>query len=287
MKWQLFDRDFTVQVGPVRIEGRSKLPSTDGTPTPVMKATFSIEKTEDRSPNSAAIEIYNLSLAKRQAVQIKGYPVIVEAGYVSRKDRLFYGKLEVADSNRDGTSWVTKIEARDGEYEFASKRINQAFGPGTTLQSLLLRLAAEAGLGLGNSAVKFAAPLRGLVAFKTGVVVSGKVSTILDQYVSAAGYTWSVQDGQLQVLAPEETTLEEVVQLTATTGLIGSPEKGEDGGITARSLLTGAIRPGRRVTVFSEQPGKSGTFKVGRTQYVGDTWGTDWYTEFEGKAIGI
>jgi hypothetical protein len=281
----LFDRDCRITVGPVVIPSRIERPT--GAPTPVLRTRFSIEKTEDNSPNSASIEIYNLTPQKRTSVQFKGLPVTVDAGYMLRKDRLFFGSLEWADSRRDGADWVTVLEARDGQFEFGSRRLNQSFGPGTTLQSLLQVCAAALGLGPGNSAVKFATPRRGLVAFKTGAVVNGRISDILDKYVTAAGYTWSIQDGQLQVLAPDETTIEEMVSLTETTGLIGAPEKGEDGSITARALLQGAIRPGRQVLIFSQQVEKSGRYKVGRTQYVGDTWGQDWYTEFEGKAATV
>jgi len=281
----LFDRDCRLMVGSIVIPSRLEKPV--GTPTPVLRTRFSIEKTEDRTPNSASIEIYNLSKQKRKAIQVKGLPVSIDAGYLNRKDRLFFGSLEWADSRREGADWVTVFEARDGQFEFGSRRMSLAFGPGTTLFSLLQACAARLGLGLGNSAVKFAAPRRGLTAFKTGVVVNGRIADILDKYVTAAGYTWSIQDGQLQVLAPDETTVEELVTLNEFTGLIGAPEKGEKGSITARSLLQGAIRPGRRVWIVSQQADKSGTFKVGRTQYVGDTWGTDWYTEFEGKAATI
>jgi len=255
--------------------------------TSSLRVVFSIEKTEDSAPNKGTLEIYNLSQKKRNAVQIKGMPVSVDAGYVARKDRLFFGKLQYADSNRDGGDWVTTIEVQDGAFEFGSKRVNLAFGPGATLQAVLLKLAQESGLGLGNSAVKFVAPRRGLTAFKTGLVLNGRVSDMLDSYVAAAGYTWSIQDGQLQVLSPDETLVEEMVNLTDSTGLIGAPEKAEDGTITARALLTGAIRPGRRVNIFSKSVDKSGIFKTSRVQYVGDTWGSDWYTEFEGKAATV
>ena len=141
----------------------------------------------------------------------------------------------------------------------------------------------ELGIGYGDSFNKLANPLRKLVIFKKGIVVEGKVSKLLDKYVSGAGYQWSIQDGVLQVLAPSETTLETVYVLNAASGLIGSPEKGEDGTVKAVSLLQGGIRPGRRIQLDSAMV--QGTFKIERVIHHGDTWGKDWYTEVEAKPI--
>jgi hypothetical protein len=104
-----------------------------------------------------------------------------------------------------------------------------------------------------------------------------------DKYVSTAGYQWSIQDGVLQVLAPSETTLETVYVLNSSSGMIGSPEKGEDGTIKGVSLLQGDIRPGRRIQFDSKMV--KGTFKTERVIHTGDTWGQNWYTELEAKPI--
>ncbi len=113
--------------------------------------------------------------------------------------------------------------------------------------------------------------------------LSGKVSKLLDKYVTSAGYQWSIQDGQLQVLAPDETLLDMITILSSVTGLVGSPEQSEKGIIKARSLLQPSIIPGRRVTVFSKMI--TGSYKATKASIFGDTWGTDWYTEFEGKPV--
>lgn len=278
----LFNRDFSIIVGTVKIDARAMGNPTKSLPT--LACYFSIEKTLNRDPNKAQVTIYNLNEVHRKTLQ-KTWPLIVQAGYVGNKQQIFYGDISFVDSRREVSDWVTSIEANDGGKNYSSARMSKSFGPGTTMQQLLTEAALALGILPGNSVTKFAASPSGLVVFQKGVAVSGRVTKILDKYVSSAGYQWSIQDGQLQVLTPEETTLEKVVVLNKATGLIGSPEKGEDGTVKARCLLNGAIRPGCRTVIESEMV--TGTYKVDRASFVGDTWGNDWYTDLEGKEAAV
>lgn len=279
---RLFNRDFSLIVGPIKIDAR-----TLGSPTkslPTLRVFFSIEKTPNRDPNRAEVSVYNLNAVHRKTLQEK-LPLILQAGYVGNKQQIFFGDISFIDSRREGSNWVTTIEAGDGQKNYSSKRMSVSFGPGTTLQQLLIQAATALQILPGNSITKFGTPLRGLIAFKKGVSVVGRVSRILDKYVTSAGYQWSIQDGQLQVLSPDETLVESVTILNKATGLIGSPEQGEDGTVKARSLLQPAIVPGGRVILESEMV--KGTFKAEQVSYIGDTWGPDWYTEFEGKEAAL
>jgi hypothetical protein len=264
---------------------------------PSLRVSFDVEKNTNRDPNVALVTISNLNPSNRALLQ-KGsdlvtelkkqkklyqWQITIDGGYVGTKKRLFVGDITFADSRLEGPDWITTIEAGDEERNYNSRYVSKSFGPGTTLFSLLEFLAKELNVGLGDSTQKFAAPLRSLVAFKKGVAVQGKVSTLLDKYVSSAGYQWSIQDGVLQILQVGGTTLETIVELNESSGLIGSPEKGEDGTVTATSLLQGDLRPGRRVIIVSEMV--NGTFKIERAVHFGDTWGPDWYTQIEAKPI--
>ena len=277
----LFDRDFEVIVGNIKIPARAISPSTQKS-APTLRIVFNIEKTLDSTPNKAKLTLFNLNSAHRKAVQ-EGWPVTVKAGYVDNTPQLFGGWIEKSDNRRDGVDWITEIEASDNGNAFRSARVNKSFGRGTTLTSVLNYLAGELGIGLGNSAQKFAESPRGLRVFKKGVSISGQVKTVLDRFVASAGYQWSIQDGILQVLTPDETVVRRAFVMTPETGLIGSPETGENGRVTAKSLLNGAIKPG--IPLGFETEGVSGFYKIDKTVYTGDTWGSDWYTNFEGKPI--
>jgi hypothetical protein len=299
----LFNRDFRCTIGAALISIQTPNPLSPDTIAPSLRASFRIEKTDSPEPNKATVEVYNLNTANR-AILKEGadlvakaiaaakklgvppsweWPLVVEAGYTSGISQLFSGDVTFARSVKERVDWITTIEAEDGGPKFANARVNLSFGAGTTLVAILTTLAKEIGLGIGNSVAHFSVPLRKRILFKKGVVLSGKVSEILDTYCATAGYTWSIQDGQLQVLASTETLVEAVVKVSPSTGLVGSPELGEEGVVTFRSLLQGKIRPGKRVILDSKSV--KGTFKVQRVTYIGDTWGTDWYSEVEGKPI--
>ncbi len=293
----LFNRDLTLTMGAVSLDIQTRNPIFPDRIAPALRVSFDIEKTSNRDPNKALVTIYNLNPANRALLQ-KGsdlittfkqlkklyeWQVTIEAGYVGSKSKLFVGDITFADSRRDGSDWITTIEAGDEQRNYNSRFVSKSFGSGTSLFSILVFLVTELGIGFGDSINKFTVPLRGLVVFKKGVVLEGKVSEILDKYVTSAGYQWSIQDGVLQVLAPGETTFETAVNLTSSSGLLGSPEKGEDGTVKAVSLLQGALKPGRQVRIASQMV--FGNFKIERVVHHGDTWGTDWYTEVEAQPV--
>lgn len=176
-------------------------------------------------------------------------------------------------------SWLTKIAASDGGQAYASKRFNKTFAKGTQLLAMVLVVIAASGLGSGNAAAMLATSPRGFTIFQKAVTVSGRVSDILDKYFASAGFQWSIQNGQVQVREPFGANGEPVVLLNQYTGLIGTPEIGEQGKISFVALLTGSIRPGRRVVI--ESSSANGVFIVEHVRYSGDTWGNDWYAQGE------
>ena len=140
----LFNRDFEVVVGSIKIPARALNPDTQKA-VPTIRVKFDIEKTLDSTPNKAKLTLFNLNPAHRNAVH-EGWPVSVKAGYVGDMQQLFAGWIEKADNRQVGVDWVTEIEASDNGNAFRSARVNLSFGPGTTLTSLLTAVAKELGI---------------------------------------------------------------------------------------------------------------------------------------------
>jgi hypothetical protein len=299
----LYNRDFAMNVGGVPIETRLPDPIQGDKIQPTLKVEFSIGKNSNKDPNTADITIYNLNEANRKILQvgfdnidrwnqlrpprIYDWPIVIEAGYVGRRKVIYKGDITFGGSRKEKVDWVTEIQCGDGEKKYRAKRMNQSFGPGTPLLSVISTAALLLDVEPGNLAEKLGVGVfrKGYGVFNQGLAVSGRASDIIDQYLTSAGFTWSIQDGQLQILAPNETTFEVVTLLNKETGLIGSPEKGDKGVVTFRSLLNPEISPGRRILIESDQV--KGFFKVDRVNHFGDTWGSDWYSEGEGKPLGV
>lgn len=255
---------------------------------------FSVQKSLDRAPNTAEIQIFNLSQSSRNQIeQTEVQRVELEAGYETEGGltTIFVGDKRKASSMRVGVDIVTTIEAADGERASRGRRVNRSYSPGTSLDSVVQDVAAtlggEGGLGLGNlteltgNSLDFEGFGR---EFVEGTVVSGPAMEVLRGLTGSAGVELSVQDQNIQLLRRGEALPEQAVVLRADTGLIESPAIDSEGLMSARSLIIPGIFPGRQVEVVSEFV--RGFFRVEKATYTGDTsvGSTEWFIDIEGKA---
>lgn len=283
----LFNRDVLLNVGGVQIRSRSP----DGEARPTLRVTFRVELTNTRATNSAEVSIFNLEEQTRSILKFLGtVSTILEAGYVDERPQIFAGDLDVASNTRQGTEWVTALQSRDGGAATTQKRISASFKK-IKISEVLRTLANELGVGLGNAAQKaLEGAKRGNVEeFTSGIVLQGNVYDKLDQIARQMGLQLSVQQGQIQLLEPNETVgnFEPLLRSPRPnergTGLIGSPEVGENGIVTARAQIQPGLLPGGAVVLDGVEI--QGRHRIERAVYLGDTWGSDWYADLELKPL--
>ena len=270
----LFARKAALTVGALRFTG--------------LDISFSVLKSLSRDPNTATIQIFNLSDTSRGSVEQSGdQRVRLEAGYENDDGLwiIFDGELRKASSTRSGADTITSIEAGDGERSIRRARINQSFGPFTSLRTVLEAVAGSMGLGLGNLA-SFAATAQlaaGGSLFSEGTVVSGNPRDEMDGLMDSAGLEWSIQDGNIQILKLGRALNQTAIRLTAGTGLVESPSVDSEGLVKARALMIPGIFPGRKVEILSDFV--RGVFKVEKATYTGDTTAgaNEWYVDIECK----
>ena len=277
----LTGRSFSINLGGTLIESKP----VAGQIKPTLRVVFQIEKNLARDANTAEVAIYNLKESTRGLLARKGIETILEAGYAGNSHTLFRGRLDHGATGKDGPNWLSELESTDGGKETRDARINVSF------KSIgvdgAIRAAADAmGLGLGNVEEKLkSGNLIGSISkFANGLVMSGQAAPQLDKLIRSFGFEWSIQDGQIIMLEPAGVLdPERAIVLSAETGLVGSPQAGDDGTVEARSLMIPQLQPGRKVEIKSELVG--GFFKVTRSVFLGDTWGQDWYTEIEAQPL--
>lgn len=256
---------------------------------PVVRVSFKIVRSLSKDPNTAEITIYNLNKDSRAALQKKHLITTISAGYVDNVSQIFSGDLQYGKSVQTDVDWVTTIQSGDGSKKMAQSRINLALQGPASVESVMRAAGEATGLNLGNLLEKAkAGSLNGaLQEWTNGKVLSGKAEQVFDKVVKSMGYGWSVQDGQIQILGPKE-----VVEGTATrlavvdgvsTGLIGSPEPGEDGIVKARGLIQPGLAPGRKVQIQSLEV--DGFYRIEKCVYSGDSDGGDWYADIEAKPL--
>lgn len=265
-----------------------------------LRFSFRVTKNLSKEPNTAEVTIYNLAEASRAELQGKTLRVVLSAGYEGTESVVFVGDSRHVDSAPDGPTWVTKIQCGDGERGYRHGRVNESFRSGASVVSVLQKVAD--GMQLDSTTVANVDGLRGR-QYVGGYVAHGRASRELDKILKGFGYEWSVQDGKLQVLAPDAATSETVVELSAETGLVGSPTlntpsptqqlnpftarvetRAGKPTLKAKSLLQPEIKPGRRVLIDSVT-GIRGLFKVTQVVHSGDTAGGEYYSDFEAVQV--
>lgn len=270
----LFKRQWQVSIG---TEDESLATSS-------LRVTFDIVKTLEKEPNKAEVQITNLSETSRKRLQKKYLPVVVQAGYVGSVGTLFAGDARTVDHTRDGADWQTKIHCGDGERAYNFARVNESFGPGVSIETVLRTVAAALSLNPGNLSDVLAKP-RKVQTFKHGFTAFGPASQVLDKAARAAGLLWSVQQGALQFHFPGEPIQTRAFRLSSQSGLIGSPErsapdkKNKQVVVKCRSLLNHQLVPGYVVILDAEDV--KGEFIMRKVNHKGDSHGSDWFSDLE------
>lgn len=247
---------------------------------------FEIERNLKRGPNQCSMKITNLNEATRTAFKQSNIHVALEAGYASNYSLIFSGDVTYALSEHDGTEWVTHLDCADGDRMLASARISRSYKAGTTVRSILVDAYKSLGQKVPDNVESdqaFSKVLpRGYTAF-------GEIKSFFTTVLKPLGFSWSVQDGQVQILSPETTT-NQVFTLSSANAMIGSPEFGQPPRttkkgkkkhptVTVKSLLYPQLRPGAIVELQARDI--SGQFKLLSVKHKGSFHGKEWITEVE------
>lgn len=259
--------------------------------TEEMKLTFKVQKDGTGKPNTAELEIWNLSQETRAALQTKYLPTSIMAGYGENIGLIFNGKMRNPQPQRQGTDIITKLQAGDGEQEIRTSRINKSYAGGTKLVAVfkdIVKTIKDKGINTKDAEKIFdKIKLNGdMKEFATKFIASGLSWDVFQKLLATSGYEASVQDGNLLVVEKGKTTQDDAVLLNYQTGLIGSPEPGEKGIVKVRSLLNHTIYPGRKLQIQGQvnskgEFGLDGFFKCKNVIFIGDTKGNDWYADVE------
>lgn len=202
--------------------------------------------------------------------------VELHAGYADGMSLLFRGDLRKAVQARDGTEWSVTVTAGDGEHAIRNARVSRSFAAGTTLSTVVRAIADAMGVGVGNALDAFRGASLGAVGdtFPEGTLVHGLAAAELTRLCDSTRLTWSVQDGNLQVLPLGGALAREAIRLSADSGLVGAPEIVNRRTVNVKTLMIPGAVPGQQVVLDSAVI--SGVWRISEAEYVGDTHGSDW-----------
>ena len=247
--------------------------------TTLLDVKFKVNRSLYSRAGTCELEIANLSPDHRhELVTARRYHTFVEvqAGYIDGMSLLFRGDLRKAIPSRDGTDWTVKVTAGDGEHAIRTARVSRSFSPGTSVGAVVQHIAETMGVGIGNAreALRGARLGEGESVFPEGTVLYGSAAAELTRLCAAARLTWTVQDGNLQVLPLGGALERTALVLGPDTGLIGSPEIVNRRTVNVKALLIPGLVPGQQVILNSAIV--TGTCRITEAEYAGDTEGPDW-----------
>jgi len=251
-----------------------------------LDVAFHVERSLKPEPNTAELQVWNLNPDNRLALEELGkVPVQIDAGYEEQTALIYLGTMRTVFTTRNGPDLVTSIQSGDGEKEYEQSRINVALSAGVSNSDAFKQVAKALGVSLGNlESAEVAGRLATSPAlFPQGTVLSGQVSQVVTELALSVGLEWSIQNGALQLLPLAQSIAGSAVYLSPETGLVGSPSVDSEGILTAQALLIPDLFPGRVIDLESEN--LSGTFRVEKAAYTGDTAGDDWYVDVEAKKL--
>lgn len=279
---KLYSRRYRVVIGDsVEIDG--------------LDVAFHITKSTKKEPNKAEISIYNLSDDTRGKIEGKRdqlgklkNPVAVDfhAGYRDGTSLIFAGDVHTIVTVKEGNDLVTKLYGGDGLAQVRQARVSFGVKKGTRFTDVFKKIAQGGGFNLGNLVeVTSDAKIKDMGStFPEGTVVDGSAYDELERLAESAGFEVSIQDRALQFKKKGEAVDETAIELSADTGLIGSPsvEAQQDPGkkspqekfVVAECLLIPGIFPGRKINLTESN--LKGTYEAVVVEAQGERSGEKW-----------
>lgn len=248
---------------------------------------FRVDRSLKSTQNTCELTVYNLNESNRKFLQQQkgGVTVELRAGYADALELplLFLGQLREVRTVRNGADWQTEISSGDSDEE-KKRPVSFSLGPGAGFETAVKKIVTSMGAKAGNLASAIRGGKFGDASkeFSEGMAAFGTGDEELRKMLGAGGYEHSWQNGELQVLPKGGALALSAVTLAEDTGLVDSPELGEEGTVKARSLLNAEIFPGRIVRIVSRN--LQGFFRCERVVYTGQTSGNDWFADVQAKA---
>lgn len=276
-----------------------------------MHFKFRVKQSDQESPNTTEIRVYNLSDETLKRIQGEFTRVALQAGY----ERAGFGIIfdgtikQFRRGKENATDTYLDILAAVGDIPYNFGVCNATLAAGSSAKERVEAIVGQMGLGVGD-----------MPKIDTGgVLPRGKVlwgmgRSLLRCEAMTRGSTWSIQDGKVTMVPLDGYLPDEAVVLTALTGLIGNPEQ-TDQGLNVRCLLNPKLKIGGLIQIDNasinqttqaissvieagQQPynkyagvqmlanvSNDGFYRVYVVEYVGDSRGQDWYADIIGLAI--
>ena len=267
---------------------------------------FEIHQNTTQSPNTCTFRLYNPSKSKALAVpdgvNTKG-TLTISAGYQDDGTVLiFKGDIKQRRIGKENavTTYV-EIIAADGDQAYNTAKVNSGLPKNKTPMDVV-QLAQKAMSSLGVTMGYVTPGLLSQPTYKRGQVFFSLARDLMRNVGKTTSSTWSIQNGELQVVGYKDVA-PGVVVVNAQTGMLGMPQITPNG-IIVRTELNGNVKVNTSIKLnesdiqagTASQSGygsydistfnldtvaksADGTYKVFAVDRVGTLRGDEWYNE--------
>lgn len=260
-----------------------------------LRIKFAVKRSDTMTPNVADIRVYNLSEETAKQIRKEFTQVVLQAGYVGNYGVIFQGNIkQVILGRENATDTFIDIIAGDGDKAYNFAVVNTTIAKGST-QIDQINAASIAmqkkGVGTGFVGVNPTDKL------PRGKVMFGNARDYLQNSANTTDAGWSIQDEKIAFVKRKTYLPGQVTILTSKTGMIGTPQQTNEG-VNVKCLLNPNIKIAGRIKIDNASVERykinlsvpnspanipapltaDGVYYVLVAEHLGDTRGTDWYT---------
>ncbi len=256
-----------------------------------LRCTFSVIKTAYLEANQSILKIYNLNPEDENKLIKQGQRIIIEAGYNGDQyGAIFAGKvIQPIRSKENGVDYILTLVSMDSEI-YASW--------GLVGVSLVAEQSSRDAINAATQKATYKQEVGYLtdstITYPRGKVLFGNPRNYLDEIARSENATYFSDDGKVNIVSAKDVPQGTILAFGPDSGLIGTPEQTLDG-ISCKVLLNPRITinslfylDNKKITGYQYTQGnpvrsldQNGIYRVIKLTHVGDTRGSDWYTEIE------
>lgn len=270
----------------------------------LLRCVFKVEAAIETQVAICTLEVYNMNPTTEGDIIREGFQVSIEGGYEEGQyGEIFTGDIVQVIRNREnGIDYKLEILALRGssmfDLNFAKCSIAAGSKPRDVIDALTRNARQTIVVGEVSENLSEQALPRGKVLFGT------PSDYLRDLAIGNDAYYWAGEDDKLIVKkVQDEIPADQVLVLSPDTGLVGTPQYGDDGihikmlldcrvklmslikidnELIRKSLLNLNIGGGNNKLAQQSQFDEDGEYQVFKLVHQGDTYGDTWTTEVEG-----
>lgn len=277
----------------------------EGLDLSALRIKFSVKRSDDMSPNSADIRVYNLNSDTANDLYNKEYTkVVLQAGYLSNFGVIFQGNIiQVIVGRESSTDTYVDILAGDGDQAYNYSIVNTTLAAGSSQMDQLA--AATSAMKKHDVSAGYTSVIIPKVLPRAKVMY-GNARDHIRSLADSNGFGWSIQNGKINFLKQTTYLPGEIVVLTSKTGVIGTPQQTNEG-VNLTCLINPTIKVSGLVRLDNASinqlklnlqiPGSpsnagallnaDGTYYVLVCEYEGDTRGIPWYCHLTTLSVAV